>query len=101
MPGLPRSRARRALRRAIHRRIDSQRDALLHACVVLVVCLLSVGAYRSAWVPLVAALVFYGVAARRKKMVLPAEGDGVDGGGFRGEHHRNLSVNSDGREADA
>ena len=93
--------ARQLLRLEVHQRIDAQRNALLHACVVLCVCLLAVGAYRSAWVPLLAAVLVILGARVRKDRVLPAPAEaGVDGGGERrGEHPRRLPVNSSERES--
>lgn len=92
---------RRALRRELHARIDAQRNAILHACVVLCVCLLAVGAYRSAWVPLLVAVLVILGARVRKDRVLPAWPEaGVDGGERRGEHPRKLPVNSRSAEAD-
>ncbi|MBL8684400.1 MAG: hypothetical protein JNK05_34825 [Myxococcales bacterium] len=58
----------RAIVRDLHDRIDTQSGVLLHACFVSVVCLLSVGAYRSAWVPLlVAVLVALGAKVRKDR----------------------------------
>jgi hypothetical protein len=101
MPGLPRSRARRVLRREIQRRINARRNVLLTSCAITVAVLTVVGAWRSLWAPAALAALFVLAARVQRDGVLPAsakECGGVVSGG--GEHSPKVTKLSGHGEAD-
>ena len=101
MPGLPRSRARRVLRREIQRRINARRNVLLTSCAITAAVLTVVGAWRSLWAPVGLAALFVLAARVQRDSVLPASaeecGGGVRGGG---EHVSKVTKLSGHGEAD-